>query len=92
MEGIAGMIRDIDESRFSKDYALLLYEMKKRSLVCVVDCSNCRDVAQTLYDDAPTLSGDGVYVVSVRGMSYIWAHSSDDFVKQCKSFNLAFLP
>ena len=82
------VIRNVGGYETSRDYKALFDLMTKSSVVCVVDygsSGDCRDVAHTLYHD-------GVYQVSARGISYVYAETIDGFISQCERNNVEFIP
>ena len=81
-------VRNIEGYKTSRDYKELFEMMTKASVVCVVDygeTGRCRDVAHTLFRD-------GVYQISARGISYVCAETLEEFIKQCESDNVEFIP
>lgn len=78
----------------SRDYALLWRMAKDSRVVCFVDYRS-REPSRlpTLRDVAHTLNPhDDVMQISVRGVCYVWAEGQDDFVAQCRKYDVAFIP
>ena len=78
------VVRAITNYNTSRDYELLFELMQKSSIVCIVDYNFARDVAQTL-------CREGDYQICVRGMGYIWTDKKEEFLKDCKAYNVEFV-
>lgn len=82
------IVRNIEGYELSRDYKALFEQMTKSSVVCIVNyghTASCRDVAHTLYRD-------DVYQISARGISYIYAETLEEFIKQCEDDDVEFIP
>ena len=76
----------------SCDYIHLWELAQKYSVVCFADYKwddgyTCRDVCATVFHlDSHRIA------LSVRGCEYLDADNVDDFVKDCKRYNIEFIP
>ena len=83
------MVRDLSVNyEWSSCYDRLLEIMQGESIVCVVDCQHCRDIAQTI---CVIGQREIIYTVCARGICYISAVDKDNFISQCKAINLRFI-
>lgn len=73
----------------SRDYSKLADLAKVRSVICIVDYQECRDVAHTIYSTC----GDGLetWCVSGRGIGYVHAFDRESFIARCEAANLEFI-
>lgn len=83
------MIKDVIETGFSTRYSHLVDLMQKESVICFVDYGDrpCRDIAKTAYD-----STGKIFEIRARGIGYLWAESPQEFIEQCRKYNVSFLP
>lgn len=73
----------------SRDYDRLAELAKTKSIICLADYQDCRDVAHTIYQAFD--SGEESWTVSARGCCYVWAHSKADFIARCALANVEFI-
>ena len=67
-----------------------LYDMaQSESVVCFVDYHDCRDVACTL---VRRNSYGTETEIGARGLTYIAGMSREEFVIQCRRYNVEFIP
>jgi hypothetical protein len=73
-----------------KEYEWLADAMQSQSVICITDYGKyCRDVAHTLW--TPSSDGDGIWQLSGRGITYIYATSREEFIRQCEQYNVEVL-
>ena len=72
----------------SRDYDRLAELAKVRSVICIVDYQECRDVAHTIYSACDGLES---WCVSGRGIGYVQAFDRADFIARCEAANLEFI-
>lgn len=72
----------------SRDYEALYDAAQKQSVVCFVDYHECRDVACTL---VRRNSYGTETEIGARGLTYIAGMSRDEFVMQCRRYNVEFI-
>jgi len=71
----------------NREYEKLADMMLTQSVVCILDYGkDCRDVAHTLWN--PTQDGRGIWQLSARGVTYIYAWDRNDFIGQCARQNV----
>lgn len=83
------LIQELAQYQTSKDYVWLAQEMKKQSIICIVDYSFnsdgkeylFRDVGQTVYFEK---NGHGTWQISSRGNGYLTGFSEEEFIKLCE--------
>jgi hypothetical protein len=73
----------------SRDYGRLADLARVRSIICIVDYQECRDVAHTIF----TTCGANLesWCVSGRGIGYVHAFNRADFIARCEAANLEFI-
>jgi hypothetical protein len=76
----------IIDYKTSRDYDRLADLMQTQSAICIIDYNSCRDVAHTIWIECR--AGDGIWEISSRGISYIYAVNKDDFIQQCCAQNV----
>lgn len=80
-------------TNLSQDYELLFELMQKERIICFVDNAiGMQDICATM-----PMIDNSYYRIGARGIEYIGAFdykelsAKEDFLKQCKEFNLKFL-
>lgn len=79
----------IAKYKTSKDYARLYDLAKEHRIICITDYMNCRDVCKSIYHPAGRFQE--VVELSARGISYIYAHTKEEFIQQCTKDNVEFI-
>jgi len=77
------------EYKTSKDYERLFDLAKTQRIICIVDYDTCRDTARTNYNKSQKF-GESIEI-NGRGIGYVWAHSKEDFIKQCEREHVEFI-
>ncbi len=72
----------------SRDYDALYDMAQSQSVVCFVDCHECRDVACTL---VRRNSCGTETEIGARGLTYIAGMSREEFALQCRRYNVEFI-
>lgn len=72
----------------SRDHDALYDMAQSKSLVCFVDYHECRDVACTL---VRRNSYGTETEIGARGLTYIAGKSREEFVMQCRRYNVEFI-
>jgi len=73
----------------SRDHDALYDMAQSKSVVCFVDYHECRDVACTL---VRRNSYGTETEIGARGLTYIAGMSREEFVVQCRRYNVEFIP
>jgi len=73
----------------SRDHDALYDMAQSKSVVCFVDYHECRDVACTL---VRRNSYGAETEIGARGLTYIAGMSREEFVMQCRRYNVEFIP
>lgn len=78
----------IADYKGSRDYARLAELAKTKSVICIVDWRECRDVAHTLYLNGGDME---TWQVGARGTCYVSAMDLGNFIARCAAVNLEFI-
>jgi hypothetical protein len=81
-------VHQIANYDYSTDYAKLAELAKARSVICVIDNKGCDDVAKTIYSNFGDIEQ---WLISARGICYVFASDIAYFVKNCTSINVRFI-